>query len=74
MRIKGLRKLPALFACGQMRLKAARFGMVLWRRSFSGAAFGDSALCGVRPGALPLDSATFEKVDETFDNALDPHR
>ena len=27
---------------------------------------GGSALCGVRPEALPLDSATFEKVDETF--------
>ena len=27
---------------------------------------GDFALCGARPEALPLDSATFEKVDETF--------
>ena len=25
-----------------------------------------SALCGARPEALPLDSTTFEKVDETF--------
>ena len=25
-----------------------------------------SALCGARPGALPLHPATFEKVDETF--------
>ena len=27
---------------------------------------GDFASCGTRPEALPLDSATFEKVDETF--------
>ena len=27
---------------------------------------GGSALCGARPGAPPLDPATFEKVDETF--------
>ena len=27
---------------------------------------GGSALCGARPEALPLDSAAFEKVDETF--------
>ena len=27
---------------------------------------GSSALCGARPEALPLDSTTFEKVDETF--------
>ncbi len=30
---------------------------------------GDSALCGARPEALPLDSTTFEKVDETFRRA-----
>ena len=28
-----------------------------------------SALCGARPEALPLDSTTFEKVDETFKRA-----
>ena len=28
-----------------------------------------SALCGARPGTLSLDSATFEKVDETFNRA-----
>ena len=33
---------------------------------FLSAAFGDSALCGVRPEALPLDSAAFEKAGETF--------
>jgi len=27
---------------------------------------GSFAPCGARPEALPLDSATFEKVDETF--------
>ena len=27
---------------------------------------GNFALCGERPKAPPLDSATFEKVDETF--------
>ena len=27
---------------------------------------GDSALCGARPEAKPLDSTTFEKVDETL--------
>ena len=26
-------------------------------------------LCGARPGTLSLDSATFEKVDETFNRA-----
>ena len=31
---------------------------------------GGSALCGARPEALPLDSTTFEKVDETFIRAL----
>ena len=30
---------------------------------------GGSALCGARPGALPLDPATFEKVDETSKRA-----
>ena len=30
---------------------------------------GGSALCGARPEALPLDSTTFEKVDETFKRA-----
>ena len=30
------------------------------------AAFGGSALCGVRPEAPPLDSAAFEKAGETF--------
>ena len=29
--------------------------------------------CGARPGALPLDSTTFEKVDETFNGALLTH-
>ena len=27
---------------------------------------GDSALCGARPRALPLDPAAFEKAGETF--------
>ncbi len=31
-----------------------------------GRGMGDFALCGARPEALPLDSATFGKVDETF--------
>ncbi len=49
------------------RLKPRRLGIFLVGRFFSGAAFGGgSALCGGRPEALPLDSATFEKVDETF--------
>ena len=30
------------------------------------AARGDFALCGARPGALPLDPAAFEKAGETF--------
>ena len=30
---------------------------------------GGSALCGARPEALPRDSTTFEKVDETFKRA-----
>ena len=30
---------------------------------------GGSALCGARPEALPLDSTTFEKVDENFKRA-----
>ena len=29
-----------------------------------------SALCGARAEALPLDSTTFEKVDETFKRAM----
>ena len=51
----------------QMRLKAARFGCYAALWIFFGAAFkGDSALCGARPEALPLDSAAFEKAGETF--------
>ena len=50
-----------------MRLKAARFGCYAALWIFFGAAFkGDSALCGARPEALPLDSAAFEKAGETF--------
>ena len=35
-----------------------------FERGLSGR--GNFAPCGARPGALPLDSTTFEKVDETF--------
>ena len=35
---------------------------------------GGSALCGARPEALPLDSTTFEKVDETFIRARSAQR
>ncbi len=35
-------------------------------------ALGNFALCGERPEALPLDSATFEKVDETFNMRYAP--
>ncbi len=48
-------------------LKAARSLGLCWGWDFFERGFwGDSALCGGRPGTLPLDSATFEKVDETF--------
>ena len=68
MRIKSRRKLPALFAAAAANALESR---AVWdyaeEKVFFGRGFlGDSALCGVRPGALPLDSATFEKVDETF--------
>ena len=38
-----------------------RLTMVLFRRGR-----GSFALCGARPGALPRDPTTFEKVDQTF--------
>ena len=44
----------------------AWFGIVLGRRFFWRGFWGDFAPCEARPEALPLDSATFEKVDETF--------
>ncbi len=49
--------------------KPRNLGILLLDRFFSGAAFGDSALCGARPGALPLDPAAFEKAGETFNKA-----
>ena len=77
MRNGGKRKLKPLFAAsgGKNAWKPRlafewRFLRDFWQ-PLEGAVFqarllGDSALCGVRPETLSLDSATFEKVDETF--------
>lgn len=56
------RPLFAASAANTLRPRRTHF----WGRT-SGAAFlRYFAPCGARPEALPLDSTTFEKVDETF--------
>ena len=51
---------------GKCALKAARFWDFAMGRIFLARLLGDFAPCEARPETLSLDSATFEKVDETF--------
>ena len=51
---------------GKCALKPRGLGLCYGGDYFWARLLGYFAPCGARPEALPLDSATFEKVDETF--------